>query len=359
MTSFQTEPTVSYEDTVLLLDTIYNTYNVNGKINTFQMSKIVNQGMGNAIWRALRSTESKDGFQTELVKQCRAMYGIARTYNFEPDFTYNIDREKTRFLEDKIPTALAQMKKAVIYEGAKYGIKDTVTLGTAMATLDQMEFDGVTEFDENYNNRIFEDQVRQFVKEDATELKKEFPKMGFQAIIDAVIEDERYEKPEAISSFDRLKLKSEKSVIEFEAKFTGIYSDVMAVQKIEYPNVDINALHGTDGFTGNDRFKLIENILNSFDYSQRADSEKLGEIAFNPDMQKDEKMVKENLSSALVIIAMCNELITEARQVDNSNTSDEYSRVLEEGSSENISDAGLARQVFESENGLPHGTVGE
>jgi len=350
MPSFQDKPVISFIDLETLLKTIYDTYNINGSINTFQLHKITCNGIGNALFTALRTTNSKDGFETNLIKQKRAMQGIANTFAFKLEPEWNITNEHGRFMDDKVPSVNTKMSKILVLMANKYGVTTEVKSENVSDIIEDMMLEDITDNDIKWNDMDYKNKLHIFIRENRKNLKTEFPDMKGAELKEQAME--QFPKPEPSPAYDRLEADATDFVNKAKTLYTETWEKVKNILDIDYPDVDINALHGTDGLTGSDRYYLVQAILRNFDWAQESSKAKLCEIEMDPEMEKDRKMAQNNYNSAVSLIPMCNMLINSADEVYKSNTSDEFSRMFEEGSSDNVSEDGLNRHVYETEHNL-------
>ncbi|RKZ82340.1 MAG: hypothetical protein DRQ39_10815 [Gammaproteobacteria bacterium] len=355
MPNFETVPTISFKAVKDLLEDINNTFNINGRTNTFQLSRIASGGIGNALFTALRSTKSHDGFQANLMKQCKAMNGIARTFNFELDAKWNIDREYDKFFESKVPSLDSKMRAIFLRRAKHYGYAGKVTIKNMNDILDEMDFADVSELDEADNDRKYKEAVRSYIKAHRDALKEEYPEASLTDL-KQIVADDILDKPEPVRGYVRLKQDAETVIAKSRELTRETWEAVKQVLEIPYPEADINALDSVDGYDGEDRYRLVQAILRNFDWAQQDSNDKLEEIVMNPEMENMEGIHESNLAGAMVIIPICNELIAEAEQVFQSNTSEEISRELDEGTSDNL--AGDNAHDYEVSENIPHGSMG-
>lgn len=368
MPQFQNTPVVSSEDVSDLLYIIHNTFNTDGKVNTFQLNRIASSLMGNALFTALRTTNARDGFEAKLVKNYRAAYGIANGFNFTPDFDWNISSEHDKFFNAKVPSEESVMKKILTRMANKYGVSDKVTIENASDIMLEMEFADITELDEKWNDTSYKNNLHIWMKKNKdkvnaikSDLQQECTdnnkKFNFPMLIKRISEIE-FLKPEPVIAFGRLQADARNSVAISRKLADDTWKKVQGVIDNIKTDAGLDALDGTDGLDGEERYRLVQAILRNFDWSQKDCNDKLGEIALNPEMENMESLHESNLNGALAIIPICNAIIEKADEVYKSNTSDEFSRMYEEGSSDNLSDDGQNRHDYEVDNNLPHGTVG-
>lgn len=367
-TAFQATPVIATDDLTSVLYIIHNTFNVNGKVNTFQLNRIASSLLSNALFTALRTTNSRDGFETNFIKNIRAAYGIANGYNFKPEFEWNVDSEHDKFFSSKVPTEESVMKKILLRHANKYGVTEKVTIENTMDIMMEMEFADITPLDEKWNDTKYKNDLHNYMQENKDEvrgiidtLKQECADNDtpytFKTLLDH-ISNEVFTKPEPVVAFERLKADAENSVAISRRLATETWDKVMTVMANIDKSEGLSTLDGTDGLTGEDRYKLLHAILRNFEWSQKDCNDKLGEIALNPELENMEQLHTDNLNGALTIIPVCNKLIEQADEINKSNTSDEFSRMYEQGSSDNLSDDGQTRHDYEVEHNLPHGTVG-
>lgn len=358
MTTFENKYTVSFEEVLNLLNLIHKTFSTEGVNNTYQLNRIASDGMGNAIFSALSRTYSTAGFQTELIKQCRAMQGIAKTFNFTLDDTYNVNKRHDDHFKNGASTVEKHMFNIMFRNHNLYGVTDKVERKTFNDVLVEMDYADITEDDILKSDFKYNKDITEFMHANKSIVKSQFPDAKFDDI-KGLVTEYLFPKPEPIKAFDRLTIDATEVHDKAVKLTTDTWELVKTVFTIKYPDADINAFQGTDGFTGVDRFKFVEMIQRNFEWMLKNNNEKLDEIVYNPELGRYTSMHKNNVAGAMIIIDKCNQYITTAKEIDNSNTSDEFSRMAEEGHSDNLDSDNLARQQYEADNNLPHGSIGE
>lgn len=364
--SFQKTPMITAEKTEMLLDNIFNTFNVGGNINTYQLQRIATGIVGTAIYSAVRNTKSKDGFQDQLMKHMQVANGIASHYKFPLDIEYNITREKGNFYKGKVPQLKSKMESLLIKTTSKYitveDLRDVYKLKKGrrvdykniIDVMDELEFQDVTALDEYIGDKDYIKLLSTYVKEHKAELKKEYPDKSFTELKDIVTD--KVDRPEDVPAFERLQAQAEDYIKSATRLADETWNQVLPQIVRVYSGCSLSALDGSDGYTGEDRYKLVQAILRSMDWSQKDSNMKLEQIAEDAEMADSETMVAGNLSGALNIIPECNLLIEEAEEVFKSNTSEEISREYENGVSDNL--AGNSSHDYEVSENIPHGAIG-